>query len=403
MAIGAQAQTYPTSGRLVNSGTSSVGHTTLSNSNGVLTLGGYLNSDDIGLSATSGITLIGGTLSLSSVGTSGTYGDATHTAAITTNAAGQVVSVTSNAITPAGIGADVSGAAAAVAAASIAASGGTGTGITLNGTTTIGSTITGGTNAQSTFSASAPVFQGSNITMPNQTLTGANSVMTERTFLSIWAKGEVTSIGWGDMTAYSSSSDAWIGALQPNKSWQMYTGTSASSSAYAYCRMQVDQQDVGESNGNFISFAAPRWLSVKTQGAWGALTGSSTMRVIEGGFQNPPFLNNDQAFGFQCSYGNGSSNNTISILTYNGSWHSTAVGTVTTPNLHRISLYSDGAGNVTLYVDGSAKGSVTNGPTGTSSNGLMVDYEFSSGGVSDTSGHNHWFFGETKVGYYEGN
>ena len=179
MALSAQAQTYPTSGRLVNSGTSSVGHTTLSNSNGVLTLGGYLNSDDIGLSATSGITLIGGTLSLSSVGTSGTYGDATHTLTISTNAAGQVVSVTSNAINPAGIGADAAGAAAAVAAASIASSGGTGTGITLNGTTTIGSTITGGTNAQSTFSASAPVFQGSNITMPNQTLTGATSVMTE--------------------------------------------------------------------------------------------------------------------------------------------------------------------------------------------------------------------------------
>ena len=61
---------------------------------------------------------------------------------------------------------------------------------TLNGDLTVKGNLTSstffgngsgltGTNAQSMFSASAPVFQGSNITMPNQTLTGSTSVMTE--------------------------------------------------------------------------------------------------------------------------------------------------------------------------------------------------------------------------------
>ena len=52
-----------------------------------------------------GITIAGGTISLTATGTAQTTGDGTHTLTLTVNAQGQVTGITTNAITPSGIGA----------------------------------------------------------------------------------------------------------------------------------------------------------------------------------------------------------------------------------------------------------------------------------------------------------
>ena len=252
--------------------------------------------------------------------------------------AGTNVYITSGTIpvTPASIGA-ATAAQGAKADAALPLAGGTITGI-----------ISGGTNAQQTFSASAPVLQGSNITAPNQTLTGSTTVMTEGLadaryspytpdYLRIYPVMTPTNRG-----SYSAGSGGSIN----QDSWSITTGT-AGGSATSYIAVNLNGDEIcnSYSTSTIIPRSVP-WsrkiiVDLYERGILPATSSSSVLRMSLGCCGGSPSAPANPSAGIEIRF-NGSNTASVYGFSNTGSMaYSSALFTLSSidyPNAQHIKL-----------------------------------------------------------------
>jgi len=165
---------------------------------------------------------------------------------------------------------------------------------------------------------------------------------------------------------------------------RLNTGATASNYAAWYFNLFDQFATSGATARGGVDFSVPMWLTFKFSFATNAL---GTNGYLTGciGKNNGAGALNATGFGFKIVY---KSANIGSLLlqTYDGSLHTSAelaeVDTSTSGICHEVTLASDGAGNVFLFLDGVYKGTAATGPAASAAPSRYLVWEIGNGADS---------------------